>query len=92
MPRLPRVDVSNGLFEIPHDTALPATCQVGELFHDDDGVAGARLYLCTAVNTWTAVDMAAWRAIPLMQWALSATFQSINYSPDELAWVDTSSA
>lgn len=34
-------------------TALPANCQVGQLFFKSDAVAGVNVYGCTAVNTWT---------------------------------------
>jgi hypothetical protein len=33
-------------------TALPATCQVGQLFFKADAVAGANLYGCASVNSW----------------------------------------
>lgn len=35
-------------------TALPATCQIGQLFFKADAVAGANLYGCAAANTWSA--------------------------------------
>ena len=34
-------------------TALPATCQVGQLFFKADAVAGANLYGCASVNSWS---------------------------------------
>lgn len=34
-------------------TALPATCQVGQLFFKSDAIAGANLYGCAATNTWS---------------------------------------
>lgn len=34
-------------------TTLPATCGVGDLFFKSDAPAGANLYGCTAVNTWS---------------------------------------
>lgn len=34
-------------------TTLPATCTVGSLFYKSDATAGANLYACTAVNSWT---------------------------------------
>ena len=34
-------------------TLLPATCSVGEAFFKSDAVAGANLYGCTSVNSWT---------------------------------------
>jgi hypothetical protein len=38
-------------------TTVPATCEVGDpLFFDTDAVAGARLQLCVATNTWLAID------------------------------------
>jgi len=33
-------------------TALPATCQVGQLFFKSDAIAGANLYGCAATNVW----------------------------------------
>jgi hypothetical protein len=34
-------------------TALPASCQVGQLFFNSAATAGSNLYACTAANTWT---------------------------------------
>ena len=34
-------------------TALPATCQIGQLFFKADAVAGANLYGCAATNSWS---------------------------------------
>ncbi len=34
-------------------TALPAGCQVAELFFKTDAPAGSNLFACTATNTWT---------------------------------------
>src|SRR3954466_11745456 len=34
-------------------TALPATCQVGQLFFKADAAAGANLYGCSATNVWS---------------------------------------
>lgn len=34
-------------------TALPATCQVGQLFFKSDATAGANLYGCSATNVWS---------------------------------------
>jgi hypothetical protein len=34
-------------------TALPATCQVGQLFFKSDAIAGANLYGCAATNLWS---------------------------------------
>jgi hypothetical protein len=34
-------------------TALPATCQVGQLFFKADAIAGANLYGCASVNSWS---------------------------------------
>jgi hypothetical protein len=33
-------------------TALPATCQVGQMFFKSDAIAGANLYGCAATNVW----------------------------------------
>ncbi len=35
-------------------TALPAICQVAELFLNTNAPAGSNLFACTATNTWTA--------------------------------------
>lgn len=40
----------------PNSSTLPATCSIGEVYHDSDAAKGARLNLCTSTNTWTAVD------------------------------------
>jgi hypothetical protein len=34
-------------------TALPATCQVGQMFFNSGAVPGANLYGCTATNVWS---------------------------------------
>jgi hypothetical protein len=34
-------------------TALPSTCQVGQLFFNSAATAGSNLYACTATNVWT---------------------------------------
>jgi hypothetical protein len=34
-------------------TALPATCEVGQLFFNSAAAPGANLYGCTATNTWS---------------------------------------
>jgi hypothetical protein len=34
-------------------TALPSTCQVGQLFFNSAASAGSNLYACTASNVWT---------------------------------------
>ena len=34
-------------------TALPATCQVGQMFFKSDAIAGANLYGCAATNVWS---------------------------------------
>lgn len=34
-------------------TALPSTCQVGQLFFNSAAAAGSNLYACTAANVWT---------------------------------------
>jgi hypothetical protein len=34
-------------------TALPSTCQVGQLFFNSAASAGSNLYACTATNVWT---------------------------------------
>src|SRR3954464_10069466 len=34
-------------------TALPTTCQVGQLFFKSDAAAGANLYGCSATNVWS---------------------------------------
>ena len=35
-------------------TALPATCQVGQLFFNSSAAAGSNLFGCTATNVWSA--------------------------------------
>jgi hypothetical protein len=37
---------------VPVGTALPATCQVGQLFFKSNANAGANLYGCAATDTW----------------------------------------
>src|SRR5665213_2304875 len=34
-------------------TALPATCQVGQMFFNSGATPGANLYGCTATNVWS---------------------------------------
>ena len=38
----------------PNGTTLPATCAVGEVFFKTNASAGANMYGCTSLNTWTA--------------------------------------
>ena len=45
-----------GILGIPNSTTLPMTCTVGDAYFDNNGAAGARFYLCTATDTWTAMD------------------------------------
>jgi hypothetical protein len=40
-------------------TALPSTCNAGELFWKTNAAPGANIYGCTAANTWTAQGGAA---------------------------------
>jgi hypothetical protein len=49
------VDFSAFAFTRPESTgtALPATCQVGQLYFDSVAAAGENLYGCTATNVWT---------------------------------------
>lgn len=37
-------------------TAIPASCNAGEMFFKFDASPGANLYLCTATNTWTQIQ------------------------------------
>lgn len=55
------VDFSQATFTKPvkAGTVPPATCAVGELFFDNDALAGQNLYGCTAANTWTLLGAAA---------------------------------
>ena len=50
------LDLSGKSVEIPNSITLPGTCTVGQIYHDTDATVGARFFLCTATNTWTAVD------------------------------------
>src|SRR5713226_4547435 len=34
-------------------TVFPSICSVGEIFYKLDAPAGANLYACTSLNTWT---------------------------------------
>ncbi len=36
-------------------SALPSSCQTGQLFYNSAASPGSNLYSCTAVNTWTSV-------------------------------------
>lgn len=55
------VDFSSQSFTRPISvgTALPSTCQVGQLFFNSAAAAGSNLYGCTALNVWTALAAAA---------------------------------
>lgn len=40
-----------------YGTTTPATCTIGDRpFYDTDGAAGSRYFICTATDTWTAID------------------------------------
>lgn len=41
-----------GSLNIPHSTALPGTCNVGDGYMDTDATSGQRWYLCESANTW----------------------------------------
>lgn len=36
-------------------SALPATCQTGQLFYNSAAAAGSNVYACTSGNAWTAI-------------------------------------
>lgn len=40
-------------------SALPAACQLGQLYFNSAATAGSNLYACTAANTWTLESAAA---------------------------------
>jgi hypothetical protein len=44
---------SSGRLEIPNGTALPGTCDVGNIFFDTDATSGQRIYGCESANTWS---------------------------------------
>ena len=39
----------NSRMKVPTFTALPSTCEIGEV-----GVFSSKLYVCSATNTWTS--------------------------------------
>ena len=41
-------------------TTFPSVCAVGEMFFKTDGPAGANLYGCTALNSWTLESTSGW--------------------------------
>lgn len=48
------IDLGGKSLEIPNSITLPATCTVGQIYHDSNAAANAILNLCTATDTWTA--------------------------------------
>jgi hypothetical protein len=54
-------------------TALPATCQIGELFYNSAALAGQNLYGCTTTNTWTLEGAAGSTSGSAIKTALSVT-------------------
>jgi hypothetical protein len=44
--------ISSIIFNVPHSTTLPATCNVGDAYMDTDATTGERWYLCESTNTW----------------------------------------
>lgn len=52
-------DFSNFSFTRPVSvgTALPSTCQVGQLFFNSSAAAGANIFACTQPNAWTAMGV-----------------------------------
>lgn len=51
------IDFSQSIFTKPvkTGTALPAVCEVGELFFRTNSTPGKNLYSCTATNIWTLI-------------------------------------
>ena len=51
------VDFSGAASTIPakSGTALPATCNVGEMFFNTTNTPGQNLYTCAPANTWTQI-------------------------------------
>ena len=49
-------DFGGATVEVPNGIAPPATCAVGEVFHDSNAAAGSRALLCTALDTFTGID------------------------------------
>ena len=51
------VDFSGAVSTTPWKvgTVLPATCSVGQVFFNTTAPAGQNVYLCTVVNSWTAM-------------------------------------
>lgn len=45
---------ASGTLELPNSTALPATCDTGNMYMDVDATSGSRFYLCESSNTWVA--------------------------------------
>ena len=37
---------------IPTSSTLPATCEVGDIYHDNDATSGQQFYICESTNTW----------------------------------------
>lgn len=67
------VDFSSFSFTRPEavGSALPSTCQLGQLFFNSGASAGSNLYACTASNTWTqqgvsggSVSSVSWGTLP----------------------------
>ena len=46
---------TSAIMEIPSDTSVPGTCNIGELFLDTDSTAGIALEFCQDTNTWKYV-------------------------------------
>jgi hypothetical protein len=44
---------ANATKPLKSGTFLPPVCSVGEMFYKTDAPAGANLYACTSLNTWT---------------------------------------
>lgn len=47
---------TEGTLRIRSDTALPATCTIGDIAWDTNADTDGSLYLCRATNTWKEVD------------------------------------
>lgn len=50
------VDFTVGVLRLPNSTTPPSTCIVGDVYFDTNAAAGARVLLCTATDTFTAID------------------------------------
>ena len=48
--------VAQTTFQLPHSPSLPAACNTGELYFDEDADTTGSVYVCTTAGSWKDID------------------------------------